>query len=145
MAQPMRGRLATRAASMAGCRRTNPPDPYGTSSPNAGWLPEVAGPDGVHMTIRVEPAVDRLRRWRRMTSTPDPLTSPVATAFDYGVLPGLVQRYLLGNAWAVDVEADNGERCGVKAATRDDALQYARQVQAGVLDGGVAFLRTFAR
>ena len=35
MAQPMRGRLATRAASMAGCGRTNPPDPYGTSSPNA--------------------------------------------------------------------------------------------------------------
>jgi hypothetical protein len=97
------------------------------------------------VTIRVEPAVDRLRRWRRMTSAPDPLTSPVATAFDYRVLPGLVQRYLLRNAWVVDVEADNGDRCRVKAATRDDALQYARQIQAGVSDAGIGFLHTFAR
>ena len=80
-----------------------------------------------------------------MTSTPEPLTSPVSTAFEYGVLPGLVQRYVLHNAWAVDVEADNGDRCRVKAATRDDALEYTRQIQAGVRANGAAFIRTFAR
>ena len=134
----------------AGCFKVsvsseNPPDPYATSSPNAGWLPGVAGPDGIHVTIRVEPAVDRLRRWRHLTSTPEPLTSPISTALEYGALPGLVQRYLLRDAWAVDVEADSGDRCRVTAETREDAVKYARQVQAGVAEAGVAFLRTIAR
>jgi hypothetical protein len=140
----------SRCLAMRGCFNVtvsseNPPDPYATSSPSAGWLPGVAGPDGIHVTIRVEPAVDRLRRWRHLTSTPEPLTSPISTAFEYEVLPGLVQRYLFRDAWVVDVEADSGDRCRVKAETRDDAMNYARQIRAGVADTGVTFLRTFAR
>jgi len=103
------------------------------------------GPDGVRVTLRVEPAVDRLRRLRFLLSAPAPLTDPIGTYFDYRTLPGLVQRYLLGDRWAVDVEADNGARCRVKATNRDDAIAYARQIHDGVQADGVAFLRTFAR
>jgi hypothetical protein len=80
-----------------------------------------------------------------MFFVPEPLTDPVGTAFDYGTLPGLVQRYLLRDRWAVDIEADNGERCRVSAPNRDQALAYARRIHAGVQEQGVAFLSTFAR
>lgn len=120
-------------------------DPYSPASPDAAWLPDAVGPDGVRVTLRVEPRVDRLRRLRFMLSTPAPLTDPLGTYFDYQTLPGLVQRYLLGDRWAVDVEADNGVRCRVKATNRDEAITYARQIQGGVQADGVAFLRTFAR
>ena len=63
---------------------------------------------------------------------------------DYRVLPGFVQQRVLRGRWAVMVEADNGDHCRVKARTRDDALSYARQIHDGVVERGVAFLRTFA-
>lgn len=120
-------------------------DPYGPASSEARWSPDVVGPDGIRVTLRVEPAVDRWRRWRFMLTTPEPITDPLRTYFDYRVAPGLVQKYLLRDRWAVDVEADSGERCRVDAHTRDDAIQYARQIRDGVQAQGVEFLRTFAR
>lgn len=79
-----------------------------------------------------------------MFATPAVLTDPVDTYVDYRVLPRLVQRYLLRGRWAVEVEADSGERCRVKASTREDAIQYAGQIHDGVQEQGVRFLRTFA-
>ena len=117
---------------------------YSPSSPDAGQLPDTVGPDGVRVTLRVEPAVDRLRRWRYMWSTPAVLSDPVGTYVDYRTLPGIVQKHLLGDRWAVEVEADNGERCRVQATSRDEALGYAQQIHEGVTTDGVAFLKTFA-
>jgi hypothetical protein len=107
-------------------------------------MPDVTGPDGVRVTLRVEPAVDRLRRWRFMFFTPRVLTEPLDTYMSYRILPHIVQRRLLGNRWVVNVEADNGERCRVKATDRLTAITYARQIHEGIQSQGVAFLRTFA-
>ena len=79
-----------------------------------------------------------------MWSTPAVLSDPVGTYLDYRTLPGLVQKYMLRDRWAVEVEADNGERCRVNAASRDEAIEYATKIHEGVVKGGVAFLRTFA-
>jgi hypothetical protein len=80
-----------------------------------------------------------------MFFTPRVLTDPVDTYFDYRVLPGLVQKYVLQGRWAVEVEADSGERCRVGARAREDAIEYARRIHDGVQKQGVGFLRTFAR
>jgi hypothetical protein len=116
---------------------------HSAASPDAAQAPDVVGPDGIRVTLRIEPAVDRLLRWRRLWSTPEPLTSPGSTYVDYRVLPGFVQR-LLGGSWVVDVEADSGDRVRVTASTREEAVGYARQIRDGIEAQGVAFLRTFA-
>jgi hypothetical protein len=118
---------------------------YSPTSQDALQMREVAGPDAVRVTLRVEPAVDRFRRWRLMVATPRVVTAPVTTYVSYRVLPDLVQRYLLRDRWVVDVEADSGVRCRVNAKARDDAIEYARQIHEGVQEQGVAFLKTFAR
>lgn len=117
---------------------------YGPTSPEARQVPDVHGPDGVRVTLRVEPAVDRLLRLRFKLFTPAVLTDPAGTYLNYRVLPRLVQKHVFRDAWVVDVEADNGQKCRVKARTYDDAIGYARQIAAGVQGQGVAFLRTFA-
>jgi hypothetical protein len=58
-----------------------------------------------------------------MVSTPRVVTDPAATYVSYRVLPDWVQRYVLRDRWAVDVEADSGTRCRVEAKTREDAIE----------------------
>lgn len=118
----------------------DPQDPYQATSAGAGWMPDVSGPDGVRVTIRIEPAVDRWRRWRNLITTPDPLAPAVVRRFDYQALPGLVQRYLLRDRWVVDVEADTGERCRVPAANQRDAIANAHRIHAGIQRDGLGFL-----
>ncbi|MEI5672785.1 MULTISPECIES: hypothetical protein [unclassified Nocardioides] len=117
---------------------------YSPTSPGAGELPDAVGPDGVRVTLRVEPALDRYLRWRFRLFTPPVLTDPVRAYAGYRLLPGLVQRHLLRDRWAVAVEADSGEHCRVVAADRDEAAAHARAIHDGVTGDGVAFLRTFA-
>lgn len=88
--------------------------------------------------------MDRLKRLRNMWSVPAVLTDPAGTYLDYRTLPGLVQKYILRDRWAVAVEADNGESCRVQASSRDEAITYATKIHEGVAKDGVAFLRTFA-
>lgn len=118
---------------------------YSPADPDAGQLPDAVGPDGVRVTLRVEPAIDRLRRLRFLVLTPPVATDPARAFVGYRWLPGLVQRHLLRDRWAVEVEADNGERCRIAAADRDEAVTHARAVHAGVEEHGVAFLGTWAR
>lgn len=117
---------------------------YSPRDPDAGELPDAVGPDGVRVTLRVEPAVDRLRRWRFLIFTPPIVTDPARTYVGYRWLPGVVQRRLLGDRWAVDVEADSGARVRVSATDRDEAIAHARRIHAGVTEQGVAFLDTLA-
>lgn len=118
---------------------------YSPASQDAVRVPDVAGPDGVRVTLRVEPAVARLLRWRFAVSTPRVVTDPTGTYVSYRVLPDVIQRYVLRDRWVVDLEADNGQRCRVRASTRAAAIQHARQIHDGVAEQGVAFLNTFAR
>jgi hypothetical protein len=118
---------------------------YSPASTDARDLPDAIGPDGVRVTLRVEPAVDRLLRWRFGLSTPSVLTDPIETYAAYRVAPDWVQRHILRDRWCVNVEADSGVRCLIKATNREDAIGYAEQVRAGVQESGVAFLRTFAK
>jgi hypothetical protein len=118
---------------------------YSPTSQDALRVPDVAGPDGVHVTLRIEPAVDRFRRWRFMFFTPRVVTAPTATYVSYRVLPDLVQQYLLRDRWAVAVEADSGEHCRVDAESREGAIELARQIHDGLAEHGVAFLKTFAK
>lgn len=115
---------------------------YSPVSATARQLPDVFGPDRVRVTLRVEPAVDRLRRWRFMLSAPPVLTQPFDTYVSYRILPGLIQKYVLRNRWAVDIEADSGEHCRIRADSRGHAIYVAREVSEGVQHEGVAFLRT---
>jgi hypothetical protein len=117
---------------------------YGPTDPSALDAGEVFGPDGVRVTLRVEPAIDRYRRWRFKLSTPNVVTDPIKTFVSYRVLPDLVQRHVLRDGWRVNVEADSGERCLVKANDRDHAVDLAKQIRTGVQAQGVAFIRTFA-
>jgi hypothetical protein len=115
-------------------------DPYQSASAGAGWMPDTSGPDGVRVTIRIEPAVDRWRRWRNLMTVPDALVPAAVTRFDYQTLPGLVQRYLFRDRWVVDVEADTGERCRVAAADQRGAIANAQRIHAGIQREGLGFL-----
>ena len=117
---------------------------YSAASAEARQLSDAAGPDKVRVSVRVEPAVDRLLRWRLKLFTPAVLTDPVDTHVEYRVLPRLVQKHVLRGRWAVEVEADSGDHVRVQADTRDLAIGYAQQIHVGVNEQGVAFLRTFA-
>jgi hypothetical protein len=118
---------------------------YSATDPNALQVPEAVGPDGIPVTLRVEPAIDRLRRWRNMTSVPEVVTAPLSTYVGYRIVPDWVQKHLLRDRWVVDVEADSGDRCRVRASNRAEAVEIARKIHAGISAHGVAFLATFAR
>jgi hypothetical protein len=75
---------------------------YSPASRQARSMSDALGPDGVRVTLRIEPAVDRLRRLRFMLTTPRVLTNPIDTYLDYRVLPDLVQKHLLHDSWAVE-------------------------------------------
>lgn len=105
---------------------------------------EVVGPDSVPVTVRLEPALYRLLRWRRRVFTPPLLMDPIQSAIDYQLAPSFVQQRLLGGRWVVEVEADSGERVRVPGAARADALTYAQRILEGIKADGVGFLRTFA-
>lgn len=117
---------------------------YGPNSPGARQAPDATGPDGVRVTIRVEPAADRLLRMRLMFFTPPVLTDPARAYLDYRALPKFVQEKILRGRWVVRVEADSGEHCRVKANDQEGALSFARKICDGVETEGVSFLRTFA-
>ena len=117
-------------------------DPYPASSAGAGQLPDAFGPDGIRVSLRVEPAVDRWRRSWKRTVAPNPLVPVSVVRAEHGLVAGLAQRYALGGKWVVDVEADSGRRLRIEEATREAAIATAKRIHAGVRQHGVAFLET---
>lgn len=115
-------------------------DPYPASSAGAGQLPDAFGPDGIRVSLRVEPAVDRWRRALKMTMAPNPRLPAAVVRAEQGFVAGLLQRYAFGGRWIVDVEADSGRRLRIGKPTRDDAIATAKRIHAGVGQRGVAFL-----
>jgi hypothetical protein len=105
------------------------------------WLDDAFGPDGIRVTLCVEPAVQRLIRERdawfspKVTIFPDPVRIAARR-----LLPELVQSRLLKGRWAVVIEADSGERLRLTRDTHDDALASARAIWQQVHDHGVSAL-----
>ena len=106
------------------------------------WLDDAFGPDGIRVTLCVEPAVQRLIRERdawffpQITFFPDPLRIAA-----HRLLPEVIQTRLLKGRWAVVIEADSGERLRLMHDTHDDALASARGIWQQVHDHGVSAVR----
>lgn len=115
---------------------------FSPASAGAAQLPDAVGPDRVPVSIRIEPAIDRYRRWRRMLTVPPVLTNPVGAVLSYQYAPGLMQKYVLKNRWAIDVEADSGEHYRVMAPGRERAIEAAQEIHQGVTTHGVVSLAT---
>jgi hypothetical protein len=105
------------------------------------WLDDAFGPDGIRVTLCVEPAVERLIRERDAWTTPKftLFPAPMRTTVRR-FLPEVVQSRLLGGRWAVVIEADSGEKLRLIRETHDDALATARSTWQEVHDHGVSAL-----
>ncbi|MCW2544060.1 MAG: hypothetical protein JWM40_1612 [Frankiales bacterium] len=106
------------------------------------WLHDVFGPDGVRVTLCVEPAVQRLIRERDAWFSPRPtiFPSPVRTAARR-LIPEVIQSRLLKGRWAVVIEADSGERLRLMRDTHGEAQTMARTIWQQVHEEGVSALK----
>lgn len=91
---------------------------------------------------RVEPVVDRWRRGVKLTAPPNPLVPEAVVRAEQSFVADLAQRYLLGDRWVVDVEADSGRRVRLARGSREEAIAAAKRIHAGVTARGVAFVKT---
>ncbi len=99
------------------------------------YLTDAVGPDGVRVTIAIEPAVDRLVRAQ------DKLGASLVVPF-LGPLTGgrgrkVAQQVLFAGAWVVDVETDSGQRVRVSRADHSCALELAKVIWRDVRARGV--------
>ena len=106
---------------------------------SGGFLPDVAGPDGVRISVRIEPAVARLVRIRDLWTTPKPwfMFNGVVRASE----PVLAQSRFFKGQWVIDVESDDGDRRRLRYPSRADAFSDADRVCEVLRSNGVAGLR----
>jgi hypothetical protein len=103
------------------------------------WLDDAFGPDGIRVTIAVEPAVQRWIRARDQWTAP--LFGWLPSRWQpRNLLPVVIQQRILKNAWAVNVESDSGVRVRLVRPTREAAWSAARTVSESVLQHGVSAL-----
>ena len=103
------------------------------------WLEDAFGPDGIRVTVGIEPAVERgLRELHAWLGTPI-VINPVRAAVRR-MLPELVQSRLLKNRWAILVEADSGQRVRLMRPTRELALTVGEGIRRNVQQQGVRVL-----
>ena len=100
------------------------------------YLEDAFWPDGVRVTIAIEPAVDRFVRAQDKAGGSIILPS-------LGALTGcrgrdLTQRVVFGGAWTVDIETDAGKRVRVRRPDRASALALAKATWRAVSEGGAA-------
>jgi len=100
------------------------------------FLDDAFGPDGVRVTVAVEQAADRSLRRRDSWYGPN-LINPVSRWLRKKN-DQFVQKYLFDDAWAVDVEADSGERARVIRPTREGAQSLALSFRSEVIERGVS-------
>jgi hypothetical protein len=103
------------------------------------YLDDSFGPDSIRVTVAVEPAVDRFVRARDQWTAPGFTLLPARDQLR-NLLPGVVQDTVLGDAWAVVVEADSGQRVRRTCRTRDDAWALAQSIARSVRVEGVSAL-----
>lgn len=105
------------------------------------WLDDAFGPDGIRVTVAIEPTVERLVRERDAWTTPrcGLLPHPARNALR-NALPGILQSLVFKNKWAVVIEADSGQRVRLTRATRDEAFATASEVRHRIQERGVPAL-----
>jgi hypothetical protein len=103
------------------------------------WLQDAFGPDGIRVTVGIEPAVERLVReyysWVGLRDYLDPVKRALQS-----LLPGYVQSRLLKDRWAILVEADSGRRVRLVRSTREQAFTVAEGIRRNVQQQGVRVL-----
>ncbi|GAA3535022.1 hypothetical protein [Nocardioides daeguensis] len=102
-------------------------------------LDDAVGPDGIRVTIAIEPAVDRFVRAQDKLGSA--LVVPVLGPLTGGRGRKLVQRAVFAGTWVVDVESDAGQRVRVRRPDRSRALDLAKATWRDVVARGVVALR----
>ena len=102
------------------------------------WLDDAFGPDGVRVSLCVEPAVARLVRERDAWTTPHYgwFPSPGRNTLR-DALPGLLQSWVFKDRWVVVIEADSGQRRRLTRANREEALGAAQAARERLVAEGV--------
>ncbi len=114
-------------------------------SHGAGLFPDTTGPDGVAVSVLVEPAAARMLRLYRSVHTPPVLTNPLRSWWENRIATGITQDREIRGSWVVDVETDGGQRYRIKVASRADAIAQANQIHLGVKKDGASYLTRFDR
>ncbi|WP_436702091.1 hypothetical protein [Nocardioides sp. BYT-33-1] len=95
------------------------------------YLEDAVGPDGIRVTIALEPAVDQLIR----------ANDRLGGSFLLRALSGrgqkVVQQMVYGGAWVVDVETDAGRRVRIRVPDHGSALALAKETWRDVDERGV--------
>jgi hypothetical protein len=96
------------------------------------YLDDAVGPDGIRVTIAIEPAVDQLVR----------ANDRLGGSFLLRILGGrgraAVQQVVYDGAWVVDVESDAGDRARTSRPDRASAVELAQATWRDVRARGVA-------
>ncbi|WP_408897652.1 hypothetical protein ACJ5H2_00760 [Nocardioides sp. R1-1] len=100
------------------------------------YLEDAFGPDGVRVTIAIEPAVDRFVRAQDKVG--GSIILPLLGPLTGGRGRELTQRVVFGGAWIVDIESDAGKRLRVRRPDRASALALAKATWCAVSERGAA-------
>lgn len=99
------------------------------------YLDDVRGPDGVRVTIAVEPGGARLERNRERLGAGVPVPRWVLW-----LRPHVLGPYAARRTWVVDVEADSGRRARLRRPERHEAVYLAKTLWHEVNEGGLPAL-----
>lgn len=100
------------------------------------YLDDAVGPDGIRVTIAIEPAVDRFVRAQDKLGSS--VVVPVLGRLTGGRGRKLVQQVVFGGVWVVDVETDAGKRVRVRRPDHASALALAKDTWRQVVARGAA-------
>ncbi len=118
-------------------------DPADATASGAGQFPDTVGPDGVAVSVLVEPAAARMLRLYRSVHTPPVLTNPLRAWWENRLAQGIESDREVRGTWVVEVEADGGRHYRIKVASRADAIAQANEIHRGVKAEGARYLARF--
>ncbi|MFJ9315331.1 hypothetical protein ACIRN4_14160 [Pimelobacter simplex] len=99
------------------------------------YLDDVITPDGVRVTIALEPSVERLARGRERLGL-RAWYLPFNREANSRIARAL-QRSLLGGTWVVDIESDSGERQRTTCESYEAAMTLALRKAAKIQESGL--------
>lgn len=104
------------------------------------WFDDAFGPDGIRVTVCIEPAAERVVREAKSWGFLQPkIFDPAGNAFRHA-LPGFLESRLFKDRWAVLVEADSGQRVRLIRNSKQEALAAGENVRKSVMRDGVKVL-----
>lgn len=99
------------------------------------YLDDARGPDGVRVTIAIEPGGARLERNRERLGVGVPVPRWVRW-----LRPHVLGPYAARRTWVVDVETDSGWRVRLRRPERHEAVHLAKTLWHEVNEGGLPAL-----